>query len=663
MKQEWVKYIVNNYILLRKEIMWNIENCKPANKIIFWNVKWDELHKFNKNYYYTMDIKYNETEKVCSSTISFFEKTGKKIFDMEVQIKTSTFSSPVKEAKENIIEYLGYLTKSDESWSSFFLAKKMIIKTGFAMKYKKYRLSMQDITFFIPEKQNKNKFTQISKQWEYLVSIFSDESKRGSYLSKLHIPYFERNWKIEFFFHNQEIKEVETLEKEMIWEKTFYSNKNKLLEKYYTITNDILNISNIIYYKPLQILFSFFEKELDKKWVKNYEIFLWNYENSFNSNNYSSLYYVLIQLQIFVNGVFDEKLTEGFMEIYSQTWWNISRRFLWNVNGENVYWKYINFLVDKFSPIFTFDKEFYENILRSFVDLWHGYFYLDSFSRNDSQLWRNNIYKYSYEENKFIPLEKSSQTQQILEKSSIKNWFCYINSNFDLKVFIDWDKEYSINLVKALKIKDTSNLNSESFKHLLLEDNWKEVFLSYRWKIIYLSFKEWVWFNKIYQFDKEYDINQDITFGSEQTYFYENWNSFMVNVLGLSIFIPINNLLNFDPSKVLLKKIIINDIYVEDSGSPSGIYDWYRFMYGLKWYFFIKKYNFEFKKEKKEEEKESNLFSRWVYNNIWGKIMLMRNNSYASVTTSQNSSIEKLCKNITGKKMFGLSNWKIWFYE
>lgn len=85
-------------------------------------------------------------------------------------------------------------------------------------------------------------------------------------------------------------------------------------------------------------------------------------------------------------------------------------------------------------------------------------------------------------------------------------------------------------------------------------------------------------------------------------------------------------------------------------------------MYGLKWYFFIKKYNFEFKKEK-EEEKESNLFSRWVYKNLWGKIILMRNNSYASVTTSQNRSIKKLCKRIAGKKMFGLSNWKIWFYE
>lgn len=635
--------------------MWNIENCKPTNKIIFWNVKWDELHKFNKNYYYTMDIEYNETEKVCSSTISFFEKTGKKIFDMEVQIKTSTFSSPVKEAKDNIIEYLGYLTKSDESWSSFFLAKKMIIKTGFAMKYKKYRLSMQDITFFIPEKQNKNKFTQISKQWEYLVSICSDESKRGSYLSKLHIPYFERNWKIEFFFHNQEIKEVETLEKEMIWEKTFYSNKNKLLDKYYTIANDRLNISNIIYYKPLQILFSFFEKELEKKWIKNYEIFLWNYQTKFYTATETSLYSIFIHLQIFVNGNFDEKLTEEILEIYSQTWWN--------VNEEKGYWKYITFLVDKFSSFFTFDLTFSQGSRASIIDLWNNYFYFYDFSTNNSQWWKsNNICKYSYEEKKFIPLEKSSQTQQILEKSLIKNWFCYINSDFDIKVFIDWDKEYSINLVKALKIKDTSNLNSESFKHLLLEDNWKEIFLSYRWKIIYLSFKEWIWFNKIYQFDKEYDINQDIIFGSEQTYFNENWHSFMVNVLGLSIFIPINNFINFDPSKVLLKKIIINDIYVEDSGSPSGIYDWYRFMYGLKWYFFIKKHSFEFKKEKKEE-KESNLFSRWVYKNIWGKIMLMRNNSYASVTTSQNSSIEKLCKNIAGKKMFGLSNWKIWFYE
>lgn len=636
--------------------MWNIENCKPANKIIFWNVKWDELHKFNKKYYYTMDIEYNETEKVCSSTISFFEKTGKKIFDMEVQIKTSTFSSPVKEAKDNIIEYLGYLTKSDESWSSFFLAKKMIIKTGFAMKYKKYRLSMQDITFFIPEKQNKNKFTQISKQWEYLVSICSDESKRGSYLSKLHIPYFERNWKIEFFFHNQEIKEVETLEKEMIWEKTFYSNKNKLLDKYYTITNDKLNISNIIYYKPFQILFSFFEKELDKKWVKNYEIFLWNYQTKFYTTTETSLYSIFIHLQIFVNGNFDEKLTEEVLEIYSQTWWN--------VNEEKGYWKYITFLVDKFSSFFTFDLTFSQGSRASIIDLWNNYFYFYDFSTNGSQWWKsNNICKYSYEEKKFIPLEKSLQTQQILEKSSIKNWFCYINSDFTLKVFIDWDKEYSINLVKALKINDTSKLNSESFKHLLLEDNWKEIFLSYRWKIIYLSFKEWVWFNKIYQFDKEYDINQDIMFGSDQTYLDENWHFFMVNGLGLSIFIPINNFINFDPSKILLKKIIINDIYIEDSGSPSGIYDWYRFMYGLKWYFFIKKYNFEFKKEKEEEEKESNLFSKWVYKNLWGKIILMRNNSYASVTTSQNRSIKKLCKKIMGKKMFGLSNWKIWFYE
>lgn len=635
--------------------MWNIENCKPANKIIFWNIKWDKLHKFNQRYWYTMDIVYNETEKVCSSIISFFEKTGKKFFDMEVQINTSIFSSPVEEAKDNIIEYLGYLTKNDESWSSFLLAKKMIIKTGFAMKYKKYRLSMQDITFFIPEKQNKNKFTQISKQWEYLVSICSDESKRGSYLSKLHIPYFEKNWKIEFFFHNQEIKEVETLEKEMIWEKTFYSNKNKLLDKYYTITNYRLNISNIIYYKPLQILFSFFEKELDKKWVRNYEIFLWNYQTKFYTTTETSLYSIFIHLQIFVNGNFDEKLTEEVLEIYSQNWWN--------VNEEKGYWKYITFLVDKFSSFFTFDLTFSQGSRASIIDLWNNYFYFYDFSTNNSQSWKsNNICKYSYEEKKFIPLEKSSQTQQILEKSSIKNWFCYINSNFELKVFIDWDKEYSINLVKALKIKDTSNLNSESFKHLLLEDNWKKVFLSYRWKIIYLSFKEWVWFNKIYQFYKEYEINQDTIFGPAQNYLDETYPYFNVNVWKLSIFIPINNFINFDPNKILLKKIIINDIYLEDSGSPSGIYDWYRIMYGLKWYFFIKKHNFEFQKEKKEE-KEANLFSRWVYKNIWSKVMLMNHHSYHTVTTNQNRSIENLCKKIMGKKMFGLSNWKIWFYE
>ena len=43
--------------------------------------------------------------------------------------------------------------------------------------------------------------------------------------------------------------------------------------------------------------------------------------------------------------------------------------------------------------------------------------------------------------------------------------------------------------------------------------------------------------------------------------------------------------------------------------------------------------------------------------------MLMNNNSYNTVSTNQNRSIENLCKKIMGKKMFGLSNWKIWFYE
>lgn len=632
--------------------MWNIENplyfLKQTREEYYTD---DWMLTVKPIYYTTKHISFNE---IYSRLFYYWKLIA------EIKIINNTWTSfrwNMKWLLDKLqVNYLSYKIDIKQTINSIYLIpKEIIIEENILAGISFKELSFKDITVV--------KFLESS----FKVIGFLKWNFKWKKNIKIKVPYLITEDKKEtYYFINEKFEKVVEQEYKEIEKNYFLSNKN-LKEWFFIFKTEnylIESLKDYFFHSiPFQNLFSFFEKELDKKWIKNYEIFLWNYENSFNSNNYSLLYYVLIQLQIFVNGVFDEKLTEGLMEIYSQTWWNISRRFLWNVNGENVYWKYISFLVDKFSPIFTFDKEFSENILHSFVDLWHGYFYLDSFSRNDSQLWRNNIYKYSYEENKFIPLEKSSQTQQILEKSSIKNWFCYINSNFDLKVFIDWDKEYSINLVKALKIKDTSNLNSESFKHLLLEDNWKEVFLSYRWKIIYLSFKEWVWFNKIYQFAKEYDINQDITFGSEQTYFYENWNSFMVNVLGLSIFIPINNLLNFDPSKVLLKKIIINDIYVEDSGSPSGIYDWYRFMYGLKWYFFIKKYNFEFKKEKKEEEKESNLFSRWVYKNIWGKIMLMRNNSYASVTTSQNSSIEKLCKNIVGKKMFGLSNWKIWFYE
>lgn len=646
--------------------MWNFENCNPSNKNFSWNIKLDEIHKFNKRYYYTIDIVYNEEKKKFVSTVSLFEKTWNKIFDMEVEMNKSFSSSSVEDAKKEIIEYLEYLANSNIGWSSFFLAKKMFIQHGSYRKYWKSMIFMQDITFFIPEKQNKNNFTQIFKEWYYLVSIYSDRFRLGNNIPTIHIPYFERNWEIEFFFYSQEIREVETLKKEIIWEDTFYSNNNKLLDKYYTITNDRLNISNIIYYKPLKMLFSFFEKQLDKKWIKNYEIFLWNYENNFNSRNYSSLYSVAIQLQIFVNGVFDEKLTKELMEIYSQTWWNISRKFLWNINGEDVYWKYINFLVDKFSPIFTFDKDFSEDIIPSNIDdLWHDYFYIYSFGGQVSQLWKNNIYKYSYEENKFIPLEKPSQTDQIFDKFSSKKWFCYINSNAELKIFIEWDKEYTIDLVKAFEINDTSKLNRESFKDLMIVNNWKEIFVSYEKKIIYLPLKEWIWFDKIHKFEYQYIFEQKTIFGHTWYWLREGYGYFNATVWEVKINIPTCNLINFDPKTILFKKIIINDLYLKKpfDDSTTFILDGYRIMYGLKWYFFIKKQNFELKKEIRDEDvRKENLFSKWVCKYI-GNTTRIINNSYRTVSTSQNSAIEKLSKGVMGKKVFGISNWKIWFYE
>ena len=142
-----------------------------------------------------------------------------------------------------------------------------------------------------------------------------------------------------------------------------------------------------VFFYCFQILFSFFEKELDKKWVKKYEIFLWNYQTKFYTTTETSLYSIFIHLQIFVNGNFDEKLTEEILEIYSQTWWN--------VNEEKGYWKYITFLVDKFSSFFTFDITFSQSSTSSIIDLWNNYFYFYDFSTNNSQWGKsNNICKY-----------------------------------------------------------------------------------------------------------------------------------------------------------------------------------------------------------------------------------------------------------------------------
>ena len=492
--------------------MWNFENTKPANKafLLSWYEKetdWYEIYQF-KRYYYIIKTEElgNQNHK---SIVSFFKNNGEKFFDMEIRVfKYKEYYNSIQAVERKIIKTLKKITRNDSYWDWFFLAKKMELKEAEDL------WTIEDIYFYISDKENKNKIKEVVKKWVYQVNYFYEMVDFKN--ETLYTFLFKEINSLEnsFFFSSQEVKDVKSLWKTILDEDTYYSNKNKLTDEYYTISNDKNEISSIIYYKPLQILFSFFEKELEKKEVKDYEIFLWYFDKYVYKKKYSRIWLLFFKLLISVDWKIDEKLTKELLDSYERSWGILKER-----NWEK---DLLCFIDNEFSPIFSFDRKFLENEFYDLIDLWNNYFYFREYF--DIGNWEQNhiVCKYSFKEEKFIIIEKITDIVDNKEKADkfikyqFKTWFCYINNKAELKLFIKWIGEYTVNIGETFWIKDFKKSDAH---WLETTDDWKNIFIKYHCSLsLYLILKNWKFIKKIFKCHWENDIQKN-SFQEKYSYY------------------------------------------------------------------------------------------------------------------------------------------------
>ena len=649
--------------------MWNFENTKPANKafLLSWFEKetdWYEIYQF-KRYYYIIkfEVVYNDFHNYYSnynSTVSFFNTNGEKFFDMEIKIFKHKDHNEAVEKK--IIRTINKIAKNDSYWDWFFLAKKIEIWEETNV------WKIEDIHFYIPNKDNKNKIKEVVKKWVYQVICFENcsDSQNASFYTFLFKK--ENVSDLSFFFSSQEIKEVKSLLKTEIGEVTYYSNKNTLTDEYYTISNYDTLYNVTVYYKPLQILFSFFEQELEKKWVKNYDILLWCFDKYSYKEKYSRISLLFFKLLISVDWKIDENLTKELLDSYEKDWGILKERN-WEKN-------LICFLDNEFSPIYSFDRKIIENEFDEVVDLWNNYFYFKDYF--DSDNWKQNhiVCKYSFKEEKFIIIEEittivdnKEETDKLI-KYQFKTWFCYINNKAELKLFIKWIGEYTVNIGETFWIKDFKKSDAH---WLETTDDWKNIFISYKGDFsLYLILKNWKFIKKIFKRHWENDIQQN-SFQEKYSYYcpwFEITVGLTMNSSRKNFYVNIWKLLSVDwDFNINCKKMFNNFIYLLSKVLDYSSYyytNWYRIIYWLKWCSYIHKQGyFDIRKEmdKSKAIKKENIFSKWVFELQLFQLNPNSNNDKKYFYTTQNYSIEKENKKIRWKHISWLSIWKIWFYE
>ena len=648
--------------------MWNFENTNHANRTLFSefsykeDIQWYEIYQF-KRYYYII-----KTEELGNqnykSIVSFFKNNGEKFFDMEIRVfKHKEYYNSIQAVERKIIKTLKKITRNDSYWEWFFLAKKMELKEAEDL------WTIEDIYFYISDKENKNKIKEVVKKWVYQVNYFYEMVDFKN--ETLYTFLFKEINSLEnsFFFSSQEVKDIKSLWKIILDEDTYYSNKNKLTDEYYTISNDKNKISSIIYYKLLQILFSFFEKELEKKEVKDYEIFLWYFDKYVYKKKYSRIWLLFFKLLISVDWKVDEKLTKELLDSYEKSW-GILKEKNWEKD-------LLCFIDNEFSPIFSFDRKFLENEFYDLIDLWNNYFYFREYF--DIGNWEQNhiVCKYSFKEEKFIIIEEmttivASRTNDTVDsfiKFQSKNWFCYINKKAELKVFIKWIGEYIVNIRETFWIKDFKI--SDAYR-LETTDDWKNIFIKYHCSLsLYLILKNWKFIKKIFKDIWEHKISpnnfQEYTSLSElkNNYWFNcDWFKPFISYSRKNFYVSIGQLLNIDREfNINWKRMFDNIIYMPIQTSiaiEKKQFNWYRVINWLKWYSFLKKHTFPASKEKYDSKKE-NIFSKWVFTSE--SLNLNTDVSYIKFCTSQNHSIEEESTKIIWKKMSWLSIGKIWFYE
>lgn len=249
---------------------------------------------------------------------------------------------------------------------------------------------------------------------------------------KMKKPYLLSEDKKEtYYFINEKFEKVVEQDYKEIEKNYFLSNKN-LKEWFFTFKpeNYAIEINKDIFFHstPFQDLFNFFEQQLIKKWIENYEILLWYNSIWENLVNKSDLTCVELHFLILIDGKINRELAKELIRTYWKTGWVI----------DELTWEeyHISLLVDKNWIIFTFERKYIQlfivlhNLIDeyyTFKDVNNKYLVKYNFNTKNFEII-DNLYEYP---NSYKDIIVVNDWWNVTNNSCI----VYLNDKWELKIY------------------------------------------------------------------------------------------------------------------------------------------------------------------------------------------------------------------------------------
>ena len=619
--------------------MWNIENplyfLKQTREEYYTD---DWVLTVKPIYYITKHISFNE----IYSKLFYYWKL---IAEIKIINNTQTsFIWIMKQIFDKLnVNYLSYKIDIKQTINSIYLIPKEIVieenvQAGISFK----EISFKDITVvkFLESSFKDIGFLKWNFKWKKNI--------------KMKVPYLMSEDKKDiYYFINEKFEKVVEQEYKEIEKNYFISNKN-LKEWFFIFKTEnyvIESLKDYFFHSiPFQNLFSFFEKELDKKWIKNYEILLGNMRISTNEMSKSDLICIDLHFLILTEDKINRELTKELIKAYLETDWVVNE-----LNWEEYM---ISLLVDKNWAFFSFEKRYIQRFT-SLTYLINEYY---SFEEGNDRY----LIKYSHNKQNFEIVDKLFLHKYYNENSIyIGNWWnqtnasciAYVNDKWELKIYSKLFNNWEITTLERYEW----DALRKHFQQIIISKTCKEIIFVYSNEIHYFAIENWK-FNK-------YIIPIDIAI--ELLNFYYKLESPYEK---LSCNIDSKFHISYFKKWIWWNKINNNRIIDNKFFNIRGIetIPWktektrWRIMNWLKWLYSLKEYNYSLKNWYNSSlehtircfmERTTNIFNEWIYEKI-----IIRPNTINQQEDFMNTLVHIVPTNYIN--WFCLTNWKIDFlYE
>lgn len=539
------------------------------------------------------------------------------------------------------VNYLSYKIDVKQTINSIYVIPKEIIieeKIQAGISFKDF--SFKDITVvkFLESSFKDIGFLKWNFKWKKNI--------------KMKKPYLMSEDKKDiYYFINEKFEKVVEQEYKEIEKNYFLSNKN--LKEWFFIfkpENHAIEINKDIFFHstPFQDLFNFFEQQLIKKWIENYEILLWYNSIWENLVNKSDLTCVELHFLILIDGKINRELTKDLIKIYWKTGW---------VVDELVWEEYhISLLVDKNWIIFTFEKRYIQlfivllNLIDeyyTFRDLNNTYLVKYNFNTKNFEII-DNLYEYP---NSYKDVIVVNDWWNVTNNSCI----VYLNDKWELKIYSKLFNNWEIITLE----KYECDALRKYFQQIIISNTCKELIFVSSNEVHYFVLEHWK-FNK-------YIIPVDIApkllnfyYELESPYEKFNCNSeTQLHIICFKKWIWWNKIDN----KRMIDGKFFRLIETEQIEWKTCDTRW-KFIHWIKWMSFLKEYNFtmnnyptsNFLNSIKDFMKETtNIFNKWIYEKDYNNLI----NQQDEFENILNRSLP-----INYINWFRLKNWKMDFlYE